>query len=111
MKRVGYGLLKLKPDELFALSPIEFFDMKYAYEHRRAVESDDDNFRTAWLITAVLNASEKVSKKVQLDKVYKRQFDDDEELIEKPKKEDKLTVITPEEKARLEAELLAKFNN
>lgn len=110
MKRVGYGLLKLMPDELFALTPTEFFDMKHAYEHRKAVDSDDQNFRTAWLITAVLNASEKVSKKVQLDKIYKRQFDDDEELIEKPKK-DTLTVITPEEKARLEAELLAKFNN
>lgn len=111
MKRVGYGLLKLLPDELFALTPTEFFDMKQAYEHRRAVEADDENFRTAWLITAVLNASEKVSKKVQLDKIYKRQFDDDEELIEKPKDKGKVTTITPEEKARLEAELLAKFNN
>lgn len=109
MKRIGYGLLGLKPDELFSLTPIEFFDMQAAVEHYNAMKADEEYHRTAWLISAVLNASEKVKKKINIDNIYKRQFDDEGEFI--GGESSKLTKITPEEKARMEAELLAKFNN
>lgn len=100
----------MTPDQLFALTPTEFMDMKSAYEHREAVENDILNERQAWLISAVLNASQKVKKQVSLDKLYKRRFDENDEWIEAAGS-NKITKISPEDKAQREAELLAKFNN
>lgn len=82
--------------------------MHMAVEHYDAVKADEEYYRTAWLISAVLNASEKVKKKINVDKIYKRQFDENGEFIGG---DSKVTKITAEEKAQMEAELLAKFNN
>lgn len=82
--------------------------MQLSVEHYNAIKADEDYHRTAWLISAVLNASEKVKKKIDMDKIYKRQFNEEGEYIGG---DTKVTKISAEEKAKMEAELLAKFNN
>lgn len=104
--RIGYGLLKLMPDQLYALSPIEFIEMYYAYQYAEARKMDSERQNTAWLISYIVSTS--TGKKTAPDKVYNTIFDEHGDLIED--KQSNVKVITVEEHKRLSDELLAQFN-
>jgi hypothetical protein len=82
IKKVGYGYLKLKPNELWELSACEFADMYFAYSEVLNEDFDINMQRTSWFTALLMNASGNFKKHIKPDKLY-------EPLEARKKKENK----------------------
>lgn len=101
MKRFGYGFLKLKPDELFSLTPDEFGDMLDAYMLTAAVEHDRYVEALAWQTSLLMTATGNYGKKgVDMKKLYKRTYDEYGNVIQQSK-----GTVTPVDREFKEKEL------
>lgn len=105
---MGYGLLRLKPDELFSLTLVEFYDMVNARQAFTFVEDDREMERLAWQTSLLMNATGNYKKQIAPDKLYKRHYDDYGNEVTTG--HGAYTPITPEDKEARWQELIGKFN-
>lgn len=111
MKRTGYGLLDLTPDQLFSLTLPELYDManaKVYYMHRK---SDTEMQRTAWQTALLMSATGNYGKKgIDPKKLYKPVFDESGKPIEDKEEKAVYVAIDKEVKETKLRELIQKFN-
>lgn len=109
---MGYGLLGLLPDQLFALTLPEFLDMANAKMYYRSLDGDTEMQRTAWQTSLLMSATGNYGKKgVDPKKLYKPQFDEMGQPIKQKEEHGAFTPIDKEIKDNKLNELIAKFNN
>lgn len=107
---MGYGLLGLKPDELFSLTLVEFNDMVNAKQVFTFVTDDREMERLAWQTALLMTATGNYGKKgVVSDKLYKRHYDDYGNETGNSVEATYKTIDKDEKEAKLQA-LLSKFN-
>jgi hypothetical protein len=70
IKKIGYGSLKLKPDELWVLSAAELVDMYEAHVDSVNEEFDTEMQRTSWFTSLLMNATGNFKKRIKPDKLY-----------------------------------------
>jgi len=111
VKKFGYGLLGLLPEQLYSLTLMEYQDMVYAKTTQQAVEDDKEMERTAWLASLLMSATGNYGKKgIDPKKLYTRQFDSMGNLLESEQSQGGFTPIDKEIKDKKLSELIAKFN-
>ncbi|MEW4131911.1 phage tail assembly chaperone [Bacillus thuringiensis] len=106
VKQVGYGLLRLSPNELFNLTPVEFFDMYNARVHYQNIEEDREYQRTAWFTSLIMTSSGNYKDGIKPKELYEPQYNADGSSIEGSTS----APITKEQRDELAKELLEKFN-
>jgi hypothetical protein len=111
VKRYGYGLLGLLPDQLFSLTLPEFLDMVNAKLTIHAINEDKEMERLSWQTSLLMTATGNYGKKgIDKDKLYKRQYDDMGEPINRKEGQGAFTPIDKTEKDNKLNELIRKFN-
>lgn len=111
MKRQGYGLLGLKPDELFSLTLPEYSDMVNAKLSYEVVEEDRTYERTAWQTSLLMSATGNYGKKgIDPKKLYTRQYDEMGNPLNTNESQGAFTPIDKTEKDKKLNELMKKFN-
>jgi hypothetical protein len=70
IKKIGYGSLKMMPDELWALSAAELVDMYEAHIDAVNEEFDTEMQRTSWFTSLLMNATGNFKKRIKPDKLY-----------------------------------------
>jgi hypothetical protein len=111
VKQNGYGLLGLKPDELFSLTLPEYYDMLHAKLTYNALQDDKEMERTAWFTSLLMSATGNYGKKgIEPKKLYERQMDEMGNPIKSTENHGAFTPIDKEEKEKKLNELIAKFN-
>lgn len=111
MKQYGYGLLGLKPDELFSLTLPEYLDMVNAKLTMKYVEEDKTYERTAWQTSLLMSATGNYGKKgIDPKKLYKRQYDEMGNPLNTNESQGAFTPVDKEEKDNKLNELIRKFN-
>jgi hypothetical protein len=112
VKRLGYGLLGLKPDELFSLTFPEYLDMVDAKTEYDLLNQDREYERTAWSTSMIMSASGNYGKKgIDPKKLYERQLDErGRPLKDNTESHGAFTPIDKTEKDNKLNELMKKFN-
>lgn len=98
----GYGVFKLKPNELYALDPIELIEMVEGYISYANDEFDKDMHMLAWQTALLMNSTGNLKKHIKPKDLYNPNADEDVPTG--------ITRVGQEEHERLQAELLATFN-
>lgn len=70
IKKIGYGVLKLKPSELWILSARELLDMYEASSEITSEDFDIEMQRTSWFTSLLMNVSGNLKRRVKPDKLY-----------------------------------------
>jgi hypothetical protein len=111
VKQWGYGLLNLKPDELFLLTLPELFDMVNAKVVQQYTDQDKEYERTAWFTSLLMSATGNYGKKgIDPKKLYKRQYDDMGRPLDTVDIRGVFNPVDRETKDNKLNELFAKFN-
>lgn len=114
IKRIGYGLLNLKPKELFyEISVKDFNEMYEAHLFQRAWDDDSTNHRTAWQTSHILNgiksSAGSKSKNIEVKDIYESRFDVGGRIQDVSKRET-FTKIDEKYKQKQLKSLISKFD-
>lgn len=98
--------MKLKPDEFWNLSVVEFFDMLEAFVEEEKRSDDMENQRTSWAVAHIMNSSGNYKKRIQPTDLYKPL-----NYVEETEEEQKVVERFESKKAKEEylQNLFAKF--
>jgi hypothetical protein len=110
VKKLGYGLLGLMPDQLFSLTLVEFWNMVDAKLAMMNVDQDINYERSAWQTALNMSSTGNYGKKgIDPKKLYQRRYDNIGRPLETVGHGD-FKPIDKEEKDKKLNELIAKFN-
>lgn len=69
LKKLGYGRLKLRPDEFWDMTLLELAEMHTAFLEEENRLDEADYWRTAWLASHLMNATGNVKGKITPEKL------------------------------------------
>ncbi|MCW2279110.1 phage tail assembly chaperone [Heliophilum fasciatum] len=97
IKMIAFGVLSLRPHEMWAITLTELIEMADAYGKETVRRMESEYHRTAWLSANLMNTMGTLKRPVTVDMLLGREKDDSE-------------IQTSEDRKQAFQELLEKFN-
>jgi hypothetical protein len=102
LKRISFGILRLKPQEFWELTLLEIGEMLEAVYESMKQEDELEWFRTAWFTAHIMNSSGNYKKAIQPNKLLGKS-------IETEADEDNQKVVTKYESAEAKKKALEEL--